>query len=167
MDRSPVIWRIVSGSGNRERPGRLCCSPGFLPIPMPCLNRSITSIAWFHAAMESVFVLPKYASDESVVHSRGRTDASSPGGKGGPSSLQPSGSRLLMAGDCSCFQHAWAVETALMMAALIWAEASSDIRDAPELQDRLVRCGDATLREIRIGITFHVSRFTFHATHRP
>jgi 2-succinyl-5-enolpyruvyl-6-hydroxy-3-cyclohexene-1-carboxylate synthase len=66
-------------------------------------------------------------------------------------------SRLVLAGDTLSSDVTSTVELAHMLEALIWAEASSGIQNAVEIQDRLLRCGDASLRHlpakhvIRIG----------------
>lgn len=67
----------------------------------------------------------------------------------------PSAGRLVMVSDIPEGDTLSTASLSRMLSALIDAEASSGLRDLPELQDRLLRCGDATLRHLPVA---HVIR---------
>ena len=62
----------------------------------------------------------------------------------------PSVSRLVIAGDILEADRPAMGPVAQMLEAVVCAEASSGLREMPELQDRTVRCGDATLRHLPV-----------------
>jgi 2-succinyl-5-enolpyruvyl-6-hydroxy-3-cyclohexene-1-carboxylate synthase len=59
--------------------------------------------------------------------------------------------RLVIAGELLESQLSKIVPLIREAAAPIFAEAASGLRDLPELQDRLLRCGDATLRHLPVS----------------
>jgi len=58
------------------------------------------------------------------------------------------GERLLLAGEMLDSERPELLLLLLQGGAPVFAEAASGLRDAPELQSRLLRCGDATLRHL-------------------
>ena len=63
---------------------------------------------------------------------------------------RPSVSRLIVISDIAEGDRGGMGPLAYGLEALVWAEASSGVRDIPVLQDRLVRCGDATMRHLPV-----------------
>lgn len=61
---------------------------------------------------------------------------------------RPRVSRLVLISDIAEGDRIAMGPLAYGLEALVWAEASSGMRDLPLLQDRLVRCGDATMRHL-------------------
>jgi 2-succinyl-5-enolpyruvyl-6-hydroxy-3-cyclohexene-1-carboxylate synthase len=68
----------------------------------------------------------------------------------------PRAELLLMAGELLGEEIADAANAALQLGALVDAEAASGLRDEPALKDRLIRCGEATLRHLPVK---HIFRF--------
>lgn len=63
-------------------------------------------------------------------------------------SIPPEADRLILAGELLNSELPQLAEHILSAGALVSAEAASGLREVPALQDRLIRCGDATLRHL-------------------
>ena len=92
----------------------------------------------------------KACGDEATGDSRRLWTAASIAALRGKPPTSPTSRRLLLAGELLDDEIPIITGHISNSAAIVSAEAASGLRELPELQDRLLRCGDATLRHLPV-----------------